>query len=132
MDAVLMSSAKLLLPTAIGTALLLCIAAGHAHGHAFPASQSPAAGESLTTAPSEIVVRFDSPIEQAFARLAVFDSAGTNCARAGAQVDSSARSLWVRVAPLRPGDYSVSWGVISADGHRTEGSYGFTVRSAGK
>lgn len=122
-----MSSTKMLLRTVIGTSLLLCLVAGRARGHAFPESQSPSAGASLAIAPSEIVVRFDSPIEQAFARLEVLDAAGANHAIGTPRADSDSRALSVRVEPLPPGDYCVSWSVVSADGHRSEGSYVFTL-----
>jgi len=127
MDAVLMLSARMLLRTAIGTSLLLCLVAGQAHGHAFPQSQSPPAGASLATAPEEIVIGFDCPIAETFARLDVFDAAGANHAIGAPRVDSDLRTISVRVAPLAPGDYSVSWSAVSDDGHRSEGSYVITV-----
>jgi methionine-rich copper-binding protein CopC len=132
MDAVLISTKLTALRAVLATSILLCLAAAPARGHAFPWGQSPAVAASLATAPSEIVIRFDPPIEQSFARLAVLDSAGANCAIGSPHVDSDSRMLSVRVAPLRPGDYSVSWGVVSADGRRTEGSYSFTVGGENK
>ena len=32
------------------------------------------------------------------------------------------------VAPLTPGSYTVKWHVVSVDGHKTEGSYRFSVK----
>jgi methionine-rich copper-binding protein CopC len=29
---------------------------------------------------------------------------------------------------LKPGSYTVNWHVLSSDGHKSSGSYGFTVK----
>ena len=36
-------------------------------------------------------------------------------------------AIKVPLKPLVPGDYHVKWSVVAEDGHRTEGSYMFTV-----
>ncbi len=44
---------------------------------------------------------------------------------------SDRRTLSVPLKPLAPGNYTVRWAVVAEDGHRTEGSYTFTVSAPG-
>jgi methionine-rich copper-binding protein CopC len=100
--------------------------------HAFPSSEQPLVGSNVISAPAEVSITFDSPIENLFAKLEVADAHGMNEAAGPAQVDSDHRRLSIALKPLKPGVYDVKWSVVAADGHRTEGSYQFTVTGAGR
>lgn len=104
------------------------VAAPLAHGHSFPEQESPAAGESLATPPSQVAITYDAPIESLFDSLRVLDSAGQDKAAGAPRVSDDGRKLTVSLSPLPPGQYTVRWRVVCVDTHHTEGSYTFTVK----
>jgi copper resistance protein C len=102
-----------------------------ASAHSFPKEESPAAGQKLATAPSEVTIKFSAPIEKLFARLEVTGADGQNLAVGAPQVSDDGVRLSVKLAALKPGDYTVKWAVVCIDTHHTEGSYTFSVASGG-
>ncbi len=109
--------------------LMLSLLAGapDAKAHSFPEAQSPSAGQTLATAPSEIRIKFDAPIEKLFAKLRVLDAAGKDHAVGPPVVGADGTVLTAKVDALKPGQYTVQWAVLCVDTHHTEGSYSFTV-----
>jgi copper resistance protein C len=95
--------------------------------HAMPEAEDPKVGSTVTSPPQRVAIRFDAPIEVLFSRLDVLDSTGQNEAEDTPQVNAETRTLAVPLKPLTPGEYTVKWSVVAKDGHRTEGSYTFTV-----
>lgn len=95
--------------------------------HALPSAEEPPAGSTVKPAPAQVVIRFDSPIEALFARLEVTDDQGRIVNTGDPRRSQDKRELAVALKPLKPGDYHVKWSVVAEDGHRTEGSYLFTV-----
>jgi len=87
--------------------------------------------QQLFAPPSEVTIKFDAPIEKAFAKLEVLGADGKPETIGQPQVDPSALSLSVKVGALKPGDYTVKWGVVCVDSHHTQGSYIFTVAGGG-
>lgn len=118
------------LPITIGTLFLATAAAVIARAHSFPASEKPAAGQTLPAPPQQVAITYDAPIEKLFASLEVLNSAGVNQAAGPPQVSLDGSILSVPVAHLAPGDYTVKWRVVCVDTHHTEGSYSFTVAGA--
>ncbi len=115
-------------------AILLAAIAGApapASSHSFPETENPAAGQTLASSPSEVSIRFDAPIEKLFAVLRVLDAAGRNVAAGQPAVGPGGYTLSVKVPPLKPGEYTVKWGVVCIDTHHTQGSYTFTVATHG-
>ncbi len=117
-------------------AAVFCVAIGIAmpalrvFAHAFPSAEEPKVGSSVSTPPPQVVIHYDNRIEPVFAKLAVADSKGDSVT-AGAPVVSTDRlSLSVKLGKLSSGAYTVSWAVTAEDGHRTQGSYQFTVTGA--
>lgn len=102
-----------------------------AWAHSFPAQETPSAGQKVATPPSEIVIKFDAPIEKLFAKLEVTGADGQNLAAGAPQVTDDGIRLLVKVPALKPGDYTVKWAVVGIDTHHTEGSYTFTVANGG-
>jgi methionine-rich copper-binding protein CopC len=101
--------------------------AARAWAHAFPSGEEPKVGSTVNTPPTEVVIKFDNPIEQLFAQLKVTDDTGDDVT-AGPPVRSADKlELKVPLKPLKPGDYHVKWRVVAEDGHGTEGGYLFTV-----
>ena len=95
--------------------------------HAFPEAEEPKVGSTVTSPPQQVSIRFDAPIESLFSRLDVLDSSGQSEDDGTPQVNVDTRTLTMHLKPLTPGDYTVKWSVVAKDGHRTEGSYTFTV-----
>jgi copper resistance protein C len=109
----------------------LVSAALTAWAHSFPEQESPAAGQTLTSPPSEVTIKYDAKIEKLFAKLQVLDTAGRNQAVGEPIYGSDGATLSIKVAPLKPGDYTVKWAVVCVDTHRTQGSYTFTIAAGG-
>jgi copper resistance protein C len=108
----------------VATVLLLPRAA---LAHAFPEAEEPKVGSTVTSPPQQVSIRFDAPIESLFSRLDVLDSSGQSEDDGTPQVNADTRTLTVHLKLLMPGDYTVKWSVVAKDGHRTEGSFTFTV-----
>lgn len=102
-----------------------------ASAHSFPQKETPSAGQRLSAAPSEVAIKFDAPIEKLFAKLEVVSADGKSEIVGQPLVDPSATTLSAKLEPLKPGDYTVKWGVVCIDSHHTEGSYVFSVADGG-
>jgi methionine-rich copper-binding protein CopC len=112
-------------------AALILLNVGLAAAHSFPQKESPAAGAALPTAPPDVSIKFDAPIEPLFAQLQVIAPDGKNAALSNPQVGSDGYTLSVQVPQLGPGDYMVKWSVVCIDTHHTSGAYEFTVNRGG-
>jgi methionine-rich copper-binding protein CopC len=118
----------------ISGAALLAIAMCYgivASAHSFPDSESPSAGQKIASAPTEVTINFDAPIEKLFAKLEVTGADGANQAAGAPQVSDDGRRLSVKVGALKPGDYLVKWAVVCIDTHHTQGSYTFSIVGGG-
>src|SRR5579863_9982612 len=105
----------------ISAVALLAVAASFAivaSAHSFPESESPSAGQKVASAPSEVTINFDAPIEKLFAKLDVNDADGKNEAAGAPQVSDDGRRLSVKVDALKPGDYTVKWAVVRSEERR--------------
>jgi len=114
-------------------AILLCLLASMppAAGHTALVSSEPANGAELASPPSEIVLRFETRVRPPFSKVEVTGPSGTSV-RSEAPPAASDEERVLR-APLRadlpPGRYEVRWSVVSADGHRKEGTLSFLVKA---
>ena len=98
-------------------------------GHAFPQRADPPVGATVAVAPALVRIWFDAALEPAFSRLRVQTARGQPLTHEEGQVDAGdVTLLTVRLPPLGPGLYRVLWSVVARDGHRTEGTYTFTVQ----
>ncbi len=118
---------KELLPHLLLLVVTVLLLPRAALAHAFPEAEEPKVGSTVTSPPQQVSMRFDAPIEALFSRLDVLDSSGQSKDEGTPQVNADTRTLAVHLKPLTPGDYTVKWSVVAKDGHRTEGSYTFTV-----
>ena len=99
-----------------------------AFAHAHLQSSTPAAD--ATVAPfATIVLHFSERIEIAFTGLALATAAGAAVATGPAALNASDPSaITVPVTgPLPAGKYEISWHALAVDGHKTSGSFDFTV-----
>jgi methionine-rich copper-binding protein CopC len=99
------------------------------HAHASPVAYTPSSSETVTEAPSEVVIRFSERPEPGASRIVVTDDTGTQIqeGRASVALDDP-RLLSVPVRAGTKGAYFVSWSVVSADdGHFTKGGFTYFV-----
>jgi methionine-rich copper-binding protein CopC len=102
--------------------------AGNAWAHAHPKSMVPGA-DATVAAPAEVSITFTEALEQAFSSLTVRDAAGHAVANGKAEVAGATHTVMRLAVPaLAPGVYTVQWVAVARDGHRTNGSYSFTVK----
>lgn len=92
-------------------------------------SAEPAADDSLTVAPTELILTFTATVDPRLATLDLFGPAGA-VELGDPEGGSTDRVLVVAIAErLRPGPYTVRWRVVGADGHPVTGDYGWVVRA---
>ncbi len=125
-----MTTHRLMLIASLAIGALLCLSKPLL-AHSFPAKEQPAAGQTLSSAPSEVSIRYDAPIEHLFANLQVLDAAGNNMAVGQPRVSSDGYTLSVKLNALKPGSYTVKWSVVCIDTHHTQGSYTFSLSGTG-
>ena len=124
----------MVLPMLALVAVLLglgAVTAGPARAHAELESTDPKDGASLTNAPDEVRMRFGEDLLPEAVRVVAADSAGTPVPLPDAVVDANEATVaWPVEAPA--GSYTVSFRVVSQDGHPITGSFTFSYeRSAG-
>ncbi|GAC1318051.1 MAG: copper homeostasis periplasmic binding protein CopC [Collimonas sp.] len=101
---------------------------GQAGAHARPETQAPVAG-AVVSAPHEVSVTYNEALEPAFSSLVVSNMQGKQVNSAKAEVDATNRkTMRVALPTLPAGEYQVKWVAVAGDGHRTQGSYKFTVK----
>lgn len=115
---------------ALPLALLLCLLLGRpARGHAVLQHSQPAANAMLATAPVQIRLWLTEPVEPKYSAIQLRDITGAEVSIPPSTVDSQdPKQVYVTLEQLPDGLYTVVWSVVSAaDGHRTEGSFPFTI-----
>jgi methionine-rich copper-binding protein CopC len=97
--------------------------------HAYPDHADPKVGSTVSAVPSIVRIWFDSDLEPVFSTIHVQDQSGKNVDKGDGRVDATDPTLLETSVPLLPsGSYRVLWDVVSRDGHRTNGSFSFTVK----
>ena len=111
---------------AAGLMAFSSLAAAHAHLQ----SSAPAAKAQVTTSPDALTLNFSEDIEAAFSGVTLLDSASKPVAIDKARVESRQKKRLIigLSQPLKAGSYQVNWHVLSVDGHKTAGSYRFSVK----
>ncbi|VWB90531.1 copper resistance protein C [Burkholderia arboris] len=101
--------------------------AASAHGKL--ESAAPATGSTVDVAPDTVRLTFNEDLEPAFSSVKVSDASGNAVTQDKAQVDASnPRVMTVAMPKLAPGAYTVQWAAMTADAHRTKGTYTFRVK----
>jgi len=111
-----------------GLGLVAVSAPAFAHAHL--KSATPAVNGTVATAPTELDLKFSEGLSLKFTGVKVTGPAkaavATGDAALGAGDDTT---LVVPVSDtLAPGSYAVAWHALSTDGHKTSGTYKFTVK----
>lgn len=110
-------------------AALFLGAAGTVSAHAELVRAEPRANALLATAPTDIKLWFSEPVEAGFSEIQVVDANHNRLDTGNLEyVAGDRKAVWVALQPLRDGQYTVIWKVLSAtDGHITRGVYAFAV-----
>jgi methionine-rich copper-binding protein CopC len=105
----------------------LMMAASQAAAHAKLVSANPAP-DATVAAPKAISLKFSEKLEAKFSGFEIAKASGgavpvkIKIAKGGMVIDGALAT------PLAPGAYKVTWHVVTADAHRINGVYSFTVR----
>lgn len=107
--------------------LALMLQAGAVLAHAGLVSETPADG-ALVTAPAAVTLTFTEPVTLAFTGLTL-QADGVDVAVGAAGLSEDGLTLTVPTAGvLSAGRYTVEWHALSDDGHKSHGTYRFTVK----
>ena len=110
-----------------GALAAVVTSADPASAHASLVTATPADGATLTSAPSQVVLRFDDPISTSFATLVVTGPDGHDVTTGRPSVSGSTLTGNLEGA-LPPGAYRTAFRVVSDDGHPVTGQLRFTLR----
>lgn len=107
----------------------LAMTATAAFAHAGLETAVPAQDATVATAPSDLMLTFSESVSLAFTGVTVTGPDGAAVPLGTATLDSAGTMLMVPVTgKLAPGVYKVEWHALSDDGHKSKGSYDFTVK----
>ncbi len=114
---------------AAGAALALVGMATEASAHAHLLTSNPAANAAVP-APKQLTLKFSEKLQPKFSGLSVTMPQMNNMAApVKVAVSKDGKSLVATpTAPLSAGVYKVAWHAVTADTHRVQGAYSFTVR----
>lgn len=116
------------------SALLMLVGGGSpAFAHSYLKDSVPARDATVKSAPAEVTIDFTEAVAPRFSGMTVEDSDGHRVDRADVHPEGKdGTRLGVSLKPLKPGLYTVRWHAVSADdGHRTQGSFHFTMAPGG-
>ncbi len=108
-------------------ASLLALAGGQALAHARLMTSTPSAN-AATAAPETIALHFSEAPMEKFSGVELSTSAGAAVATRPMPASDTKTISIAPISPLKAGVYSVKWHVVTADTHRTQGAYVFTVK----
>ncbi|KAA0699985.1 Cu resistance protein [Neorhizobium sp. P12A] len=112
----------------IGLAAALIALARPAFAHAELTTSSPADGSSVSASPTELDLSFSEALNLNFSGLTITGSDKSAIETGDPMLMDGDKVLIVPVSQtLSAGAYTVYWHVLSTDGHKSSGSYSFTV-----
>jgi copper resistance protein C len=110
------------------SAVFVLAGAVAASAHARLLHATPAVGGTVQTPPNELTLHFSERLEPKFSSVVVRDSAGKQVDKGDAHVDKGDRAVMkISLPQLSSGVYTVEWRAVSADTHRVNGNFNFTV-----
>ena len=100
-----------------------------AGAHAVLDHGEPSAGSTISTPPQQLRLSFSERVELAFSRIELWTAEGQPITTSAATIDPGNNAqLVLQVPPLAPGRYKVTWHVVTADTHPTQGDYVFEIK----
>ncbi|WP_373229098.1 copper resistance CopC/CopD family protein [Cohnella sp.] len=100
---------------------------GQAEAHAVLEQTTPSANARLDISPQSVDIVFNERLDSGGAKLLVLNELSRNVAKDEPKSTNEGKGLTVKLPKLGEGHYTVSYSVISADGHPISGAYIFTV-----
>lgn len=92
----------------------------------------PSAGTRLVTAPEQVRIVFNEPLEAAFSIVHVLDVQGRPVDQGdGGRLATEPTILAVTLPALEPGIYTVIWRTVGSDGHPVRGYFAFAIVGTG-
>lgn len=98
-----------------------------AFAHAVLEMANPAQDSHLQSSPKEIILQFNERIEKELYSIKVFDRSGEEVSNSKTSLSVDQKQVNQTLPPLADGHYTISYSVISADGHPIKGSYMISV-----
>ena len=109
--------------------IAMLMSVGMASGHSQLVSSDPVDGAVLSTPPTQVVLTFNEALLKEAVDVAIANGAGEAVSGAVATAVGAIVTIpWT--ADLPPDNYSVSYRIVSDDGHPITGSIGFAYTSA--
>jgi methionine-rich copper-binding protein CopC len=103
--------------------------AGQAFAHAHLKAAVPADKATVAASPAELDLSFSEELNLTFSGIKVTGPGKTGVKTGEASLKEDDKTLVVPVSgTLGAGSYTVEWHALSTDGHKTSGSYSFTVQ----
>jgi methionine-rich copper-binding protein CopC len=118
--------AAALAATALAVVTLGLVSAPGAHAHDYLVGSTPEQGTTVATPPNEVVLEFNTSIGQQFAQVAVVGQDGATFQSGAPVVDGATVTQAVDGLP-DAGDVTISYRVVSSDGHPIGGTVPFTI-----
>ncbi|WP_237208139.1 copper resistance CopC family protein [Rothia nasimurium] len=111
------------------TGLLLAGSITSAAAHDELVSSYPADGETVAVGIDEITMTYSGNIMDVDGanQVVVTNAAGENVTEETPDIDNRTVSQDLSPAALEPGTYTVTWRVVSSDGHPIQGTFNYTV-----
>jgi methionine-rich copper-binding protein CopC len=107
-----------------GVAMIAFAVTAYAHAHLL--KSNPADNSVITTSPPNLVLNFSEAAQ--LAALSIQKGTGAQQKLTPPHTDATAQ-ISVPLPPLTPGVYTLTWRVLSADGHVVSGALRFTLSS---
>jgi methionine-rich copper-binding protein CopC len=114
---------------ALVIAAIAALATTPAFAHAHLVKAMPAADSTVAAAPTALVLDFSESVQLAFTGVMVTGPDKAAVTIGAPTASSDGKELTVPLsAPLAAGSYAVAWHALAADGHKSTGTYAFTVK----
>jgi len=111
------------------SALAVVIFAGQAFAHAHLTKSVPADKATVAISPAELDLHFSEELDLKFSGAEIIGPNKASVKTGDAILTDEGKTLMVPLPEkLDPGAYEVEWHVLSTDGHKTTGAYGFRVK----
>lgn len=100
---------------------------GQAEAHAVLEQTSPEANARMDVSPQAVEISFNERLDSGGSKLLVLNESSRDVAKGKVESINEGKGIRIALPKLSEGHYTVSYSVISADGHPISGAYVFTV-----
>lgn len=118
-------NSRSLLNFLFAAALATLVPTAFAHTELVSAVPAP---NSTVSAPPAVTITFSGVLEPKFSKITVTDAAGHPVNKEASAVGANTKVLTLALPAMAAGVYTVHWVAVSADSHRSQGVYKFTVK----